>query len=116
MAIPLAVLGAVSAVSGVVSSISGVVDADKRRLYEQNFQLLSAEEKKRLNTILLAEKSEESRQQILANTLGTIGSARVNALAVVQAEKEKTKKTLLVVGIIAAVIVIGGLVYLKSKK
>jgi hypothetical protein len=117
MAVPvMAIAAGVSAATGVASAISGVADASKRRLYEQNFQMLSADEKKKLDGMLLAARSEEARQQILASTLGTIGSARVSALATVQAEKEKTKKTLLVVGIVAAVIILGGVVYLTAKR
>jgi F0F1-type ATP synthase membrane subunit c/vacuolar-type H+-ATPase subunit K len=52
----------------------------------------------------------------LAATLGNIGSARVGAIATVQAEKEKTKKTLLVVGLIAGAVIIGGLVFILSKR
>lgn len=117
MAVPVMAVAAVaSAASGIVSSISNVADAGKRRVYEQNLQLLSADEKKKLDAMLLSAKSDEARQQILASTLGTIGSARVSALATVKAEKEKTKKTLIVVGVIAAVIILGGLVYITAKR
>ena len=115
MPIPIAIAAASAAVS-IGTSIAGVADAGKRRTYEQNLARLNVEEKRRLESMLQSAKSEEARQQILASTLGTIGSARVSALAQVQAEKEKTKKTLLVVGIGAVVILVVGLIYISTKK
>ena len=117
MAVPvMAVAAAVSAATGIVNAISGTSDAAKRRTYEQNLAFLSANDKKKLDGMLINAKSEEARQQILAATLGNIGSARVGAIATVQAEKEKTKKTLLVVGLIAGAVIIGGLVFILSKR
>jgi hypothetical protein len=117
MAVPvMAVASAVSAATGIVNAISGTSDAAKRRTYEQNLAFLSADDKKKLDKMLISAKSEEAKQQILAATLGSIGSARVGALATVQAEKEKTKKTLLVVGLIAGAVIIGGLVFILSKR
>lgn len=115
MPLPVAI-AAVSAAVSIGSSIAGVSDANKRRLYEQNLALLNVDEKRKLDSMLQSAKSEEARQQILASTLGTIGSARVNALAQVQAEKEKTKKTLLIVGIGAVVVLVVGLIYISTKK
>jgi len=117
MAVPvMAIAAAASAATGIANAISGTSDAAKRRTYEQNLAFLSADDKKKLDTMLINAKSEEARQQILAATLGNIGSARVGALATVQAEKEKTKKTLLVVGLIAGAVIIGGLVFILSKR
>jgi hypothetical protein len=115
MAVPLIIAG-VSAATGIANAISGTSDAAKRRTYEQNIAFLSVGEKKKLDGMLINAKSEEARQQILAATLGNIGSARVGAIATVQAEKEKTKKTLLVVGLIAGAVIIGGLVFILSKR
>lgn len=117
MAVPvMAVAAAVSATTGIVNAISGTSDAAKRRTYEQNLAFLSADEKKKLDKMLSGARSEEARQQILASTLGSISSARVGALATVQAEKEKTKKTLLTVGIIAGAVIAIGLVFVLIKK
>jgi hypothetical protein len=115
MPLPVAIAAATAAVS-IGTSIAGVADAGKRRLYEQNLSLLNVEEKRKLDSMLMSAKSEEARQQILASTLGNIGSARVSALATVQAEKEKTKKTLLIVGIGAVVVLVVGLIYISTKK
>lgn len=115
MAVPV-IIGVASAATGIVSAISSTSDAAKKRTYEQNLAFLSIDEKKKLDRLLLGAKSEEARQQILAATLGSISSARVGAMATLQAEKEKTKKTLLVVGIIAGAVIIGGLVFILTKR
>lgn len=115
MAVPV-IIGVASAATGIVNAISSTSDAAKKRTYEQNLAFLSIDEKKKLDRLLLGAKSEEARQQILAATLGSISSARVGAMATLQAEKEKTKKTLLVVGIIAGAVIIGGLVFILTKR
>lgn len=119
MPAPLLVAGAisagVSAVTGIATAISGTSDAAKRRLYEQNLGLLSLDQQKALNKQLIAANSEDARQAILANTLGQIGSARVNALSAVQVEKEKTKKVLTIAAIAGVVLVLGIVVILKKR-
>lgn len=120
MAVPLAAIGAVSgavsAVSGIAGAISGTSDAAKRRTYEQNLGLLNLDQKRKLEGLLQEAGSEQARQQILAQTLGTANTARIDALAKIQVEREKTKKTLLVVGIIGGVIVLGGLLFILAKR
>jgi uncharacterized membrane protein len=116
MAVPvMAISAGVSAVTGIVTAISGTSDAEKRRLYEQNIGLLTLDQQKILNKQLLAANSETARQQILGNTLGSIGTARVNALSTVQVEKEKTKKVV-TIAIIAVVLVVVGLVVILKKR
>jgi len=107
-----AAIGAAGSVGGAVAGASGQA---KQRLYQQNFDLLSLEDKKKLESALQGAKSEEARQKILADTLGTIGGARVDALGKLQQEKEKTKKTLLVVGIAGGVLLILTLILVNRK-
>ena len=117
MALPIAAVSAgVSAVTGVVSSITNITDASKRRLYEQNLGLLNVEQKAKLEALLRKANSEDARQQILAQTLGTANTARIDALAKVQAEKEKTKKVVIVVSIVSVVLLLGTVLILRAKK
>lgn len=116
MALPIAAAAqVVQAGAAVVSTISSISDASKRRLYEQNLGLLSLDQQKALNKQLIAANSEDARQAILANTLGQIGSARVNALSAVQVEKEKTKKVLTIAAIAGLALVVGLVVILKKR-
>ena len=116
MAIPIMAVAAVAQAGVSISNaISGTSDAAKKRTYEQNLQLLNADDKKKLEKLLIEADSEQARQQILSQTLSTASSARINALAKLQAEKEKTKKTLLVV-LIGGVILLGGIALILSKR
>jgi hypothetical protein len=117
MAVPVAAISAgVGAVTGIVDSITSISDASKRRLYEQNLGLLNFDQKAKLEKLLRSANSEDARQQILAQTLGSANVARIDALAKVQVEKEKTKKTLLVIGIIGGILLIGGVILVMRKK
>lgn len=117
MAVPIAAASqVVTAVTGVVNSIAGISDMNKRRLYEQNLGLLSLDQKAKLDQLLRSAQSEDARQAILAQTLSTSNSARIDALAKVQAEKEKTKKTILVVSIIGGIVLLGGLLLILAKR
>lgn len=116
MAVPvMAVSAAVSAVTGVATAISGISDASKRRIYEQNLGLLTLDQQKALNKQLISANSENARQQILASTLGSIGTARVTALSTVQVEREKTKKVVTIVVIAGVLLVVGLVVILKKR-
>lgn len=117
MALPIAAVSAgVSAVTGVVNSITNISDAKKRRLYEQNLGLLNFEQRAKLEGLLRKANSEDARQQILAQTLGTANTARIDALAKVQAEKEKTKKAIIIVSIVAGVLLLGTVLILRAKR
>lgn len=115
MAVPLIIAG-VGAATGVANAITGTIDANKRRIYEQNLGLLNLDQKAKLEGLLREAKSEEARQAILAQTLSTTNSARIDALAKVQTEKEKTKKTILVASIVGGVILLGGLLLILAKR
>lgn len=117
MALPIAAASqAVSAVTGVVNSIASISDMSKRRLYEQNLGLLSLDQKAKLEGLLRSANSEDARQAILSQTLSSTNTARIDALAKVQAEKEKTKKTILVVSIIGGIVLLGGLLLILAKR
>jgi hypothetical protein len=99
-----------------VKAISGTSDAAKRRLYEQNLAFLSADDKKKLDRLLIQANTDQAKQQILAQTLGQVGSARVQAIAQLEAEKEKTNKTLLIIAGISGILLLGGIVLILAKK
>jgi hypothetical protein len=115
MAVQVA-LAAVQTVTDVVAAIASINDMGKRRLYEQNLGLLTFDQKEKLERLMMQAGSEQARQQILAQTLGSSNVARIDGLAKVQAEKEKTKKTVLVVSIIGGVVLIGALIFLVKRR
>lgn len=114
---PLIATGVASALSGLVTSVTNISDTQKRRLYEQNLASLSYDQKLALSKMVSDAGSEDARQAILQQTLGNLGGARIGALSQVQAEKEKTKKTLWIIGgVIAALAVIGIIITKKRRK
>jgi hypothetical protein len=119
MPLPLAAISAASSVvtagTSIVGAITGTSDAAKRRMYEQNLALLNVDEKRKLEKLLRDAGSEQARQQVLAATLGQLGTARIEALSRLEQEREKTKKTVLILSIVGGVVLIGGLIFVLKK-
>jgi hypothetical protein len=113
---PLTVAAVAQSVASIGQSINSIGDVNKRRKYEQNLAALDYDQKIALNKLLLGAKSEEARQQILSETLGKLNTSRIDALGKIQVEKEKTKKTLLVVGAVGAVIGILAFIIILAKR
>lgn len=114
MPIPL-IIAAIGAAASVGGAVKGGIDADKKRRFEQNLALLNVDQQKQLEDALRNAKSEEARQKIIGDVLGSVGGARIDALSRLQQEKEKTKKTLLVVGIAGGVLLILTLILVNRK-
>jgi hypothetical protein len=104
------------ALTGIASAIANTKDMNQRRKFVQNLAALDYDQKVILNKQLIEANSEAARQQILGDTLGKLDVARIDALGKVQAEKEKTKKSLYIVAGIGGLIIIGGLVAIKLKR
>jgi hypothetical protein len=113
---PITAAAAAQAVASIATSINGISDANKRRKFEQNLAALDYDQKIALNKLLMGAQSEQAREQILGDTLGKLNTARVDALGKLQVEKEKTKKTLLVVGAVGAVIGILAFIVILAKR
>lgn len=113
MPIPV-IIAAIAAAASVGGAVKGGVDADKKRKFEQNLALLNKDQQKQLEYALINAKSEEARLKIISDVLGSSGNARIDALSRLQQEREKTKKTLLVVGIVGGVLVI--LTFILARK
>jgi hypothetical protein len=104
------------ALTGIASAIANTKDMNQRRRFVQNLAGLDYDQKVILNKQLIEANSEAARQQILGDTLGKLDVARIEALGKVQAEKEKTKKSLYIVAGIGGLIIVGGLVAIKLKR
>ena len=104
------------ALTGIASAIANTKDMNQRRKFVQNLAALDYDQKVILNKQLIEANSEAARQQNLGDTLGKLDVARIEALGKVQAEKEKTKKSLYIVAGIGGLIIIGGLVAIKLKR
>ncbi len=117
MPLPLvAIAAAVSAAASVGGAVKGGIDADKKRFIEQQLSFLNNEQKLKLDKQLREATSEQERQKILASTLEGISAARVKGLSSVQVEKEKTKKQLLIVGIVGGVLLLFTFLVVRRNK
>ena len=99
----------------VANTINNINDVNTRRRYEQSLANLSFDQKAALNDALINAQSESQRLAILAQVLGGTTQTRINAMAQIQAEKEKTKKFVLV-SVIVGVVVLGAIVLTLRNK
>jgi hypothetical protein len=111
----MAIGAIVAAAATIGGTIAGVVDGNKRRKYEQNLMYLSAEQQKALNSALLEQKTEEGRQMVLAETLGSLNQSRIDAMVKVEQEREKTRRYTLI-GIGAGLIFLVGVLVFITKR
>jgi hypothetical protein len=102
----------VTAGTGVATAIAGTNDSRKRTYYLQQLELLDYDQKKKLNDDLIKANSEDTRQQILASTLGNVSGKRVETLGALALEREKTNKIVTIIGLGAGILLFGGVVLL----
>jgi len=99
-----------------ISTIASVSDANKRRKFEQNFQLLSLEQQRGLDTMLIKAKGESERLSILGQYLTQLNAQRISNLSKVYADREK-KKTATTILIVVGALSIGlAAVYFAFRK
>jgi hypothetical protein len=105
MPIPI-IIAAIGAAASVASAASGVDKASKERYFSQQLAFLNQDEQNQLAKKLEGAKSNDERVRILTSAVSSVEEARLKGLTTVQLEREKTKKTLLVVGIAGAVVLL----------
>jgi hypothetical protein len=111
-----AVTAAISAGTSVAVAIAGTRDARERTFFLQQMESLDYDQKKRLNDKLIQANSEEARQAILASTLGSVSSKRVETLGNLALEKEKTNKVVTIIGLGAGILLFGGVLLVLTDK
>jgi hypothetical protein len=100
----------------VISAISQINDANKRRKFEQNFSQLTLEQQKGLEIKLIEAKNQSQKLAVLSEYLTQLNTQRIANLANFYSDKEKSKRTMLLVlagGI--AVLAIVTLIVIKKK-
>ena len=110
-----AAMAVVNTAANVAATISGISDMNKRRFYEMNLGLLNYDQREKLEKLVREADSESARQAILQQTIGSANTARIDALGKIQAEKEKTKKTVLAIALVGGIIIIGGLLFIGKR-
>jgi len=78
--------------STAITLISNIQDQKKRREFQNNFSLLSADQQKALEKQLINANSESERLKILGERLTQLNIQRISNIAGVYAEQEKKKR------------------------
>lgn len=115
MPIPI-IIAAVAAAASVGSATAGAINQSKQRYMNEQLAFLNKEQQDRLARDLANAKSEEERIRIVSSAVTTVSEARLKGLTVVQMEKEKSKKTILVVAIAGAAIVLVTVLLITRKR
>lgn len=120
---PLGGLGTVLLITSIVSAgttVAGAADtAAKTRLqreYEANFRLLSESQQREVDRKLREAKDLEAKRQVLVDTLSNAAISRIKNIQESKAQTQKTTDTLLIVGSVAIVLILAGLLLYKSNK
>ena len=112
-------IGAIGEIGATaISTISTINDVNKRRKFEQNFSLLTLEQQRGLDIKLGEAKSQTERLSILSQYLTQLNSQRIANLASFYGDKEKAKRTnlLIIAGGVALLGVIVAIVLIKRGK
>lgn len=83
--------------SVAISAISQINDTNKRRKFEQNFAQLTLEQQKGLEIKLIEAKSQTEKLSVLSQYLTQLNTQRIANLANFYSDKEKSKRTMLLV-------------------
>lgn len=112
-------IGAIGEIGATaISTISTINDVNKRRKFEQNFAQLTLEQQKGLDIKLGEAKSQTERLSILSQYLTQLNSQRIANLASFYGDKEKAKRTnlLIITGGVALLGVIVAIELIKRGK
>lgn len=110
-----AVAAIAQALGGIGESVSNIVDTNKRREFEFKLSMLDVNEREALNKALKRQKSQESKERLLTEVLGTMNRDRINALVLKENEREKTLRYLYIFGGVAILTLVGIFVYVAKK-
>lgn len=105
MPIPV-IIAAVAAAASVAQAGVGISKQDKQRYMTEQLSFLSAEEQRKLEKRLNEAKTEQERISIISGAVSTVAEARLKGMTTVQLEREKTRKTILVLGVVGGVLIL----------
>lgn len=120
---PLGGLGTlllVSAIVGAGTTVAGAADTAaktrQQREYEANFRLLTESQQKEVDRKIREAQGIEAKRQVLVDTLSNAAISRIKNIQESKAQTQKTTDTLLIVGSVAIVLILAGLLLYKSQK
>ena len=115
---PVTTAAIVTAIATTIGVGSNVKNQKLKREWEQTVASLNLSEKKRLEEELQKAKDVEEKRRILTETLGKSTETRIAAIEEKKLESQKTLDKLVIIGGVAATVLVVGLiiVYQKRKK
>jgi hypothetical protein len=111
-----AISSGTSVVTDIAKTIAAVSDANQRRKFSQNLDLLNSDQQAALGKALLDAQSETERMKILRDVLTDLQSKRIDLLVANVTEKEKKSRTNTYLAAGAFILVGIGLVALIVKR
>ena len=99
-----------------VNTIASVSDANQRRKFSQNLDLLTAEQQVALNKALVNASDETERLKIIKEVLSNLQAKRIDLLVASVTEKERKSRTNTYIAAGAFILVGIGLIALIVKK
>jgi CHASE3 domain sensor protein len=111
-----AISSGTSVVTDIAKTIAAVSDANQRRKFSQNLDLLNSDQQSALSKALLDANSETERMKILRDVLTDLQSKRIDLLVANVTEKEKKSRTNTYLAAGAFILVGIGLVALIVKR
>jgi len=110
------IAGSIGAVTQIASTVASIQDQNKRRQFEQNLALLDNKQRNDLEKQLQKTNNVNARIQILTNAVAQIRSAQSTALITSKVQaKTQSERTLAIVVLGGAVVLIGAVLLLKKK-
>ena len=111
-----AISSGTSVVTDIAKTIAAVRDANQRRKFSQNLDLLNSDQQAALGKALLDAQNETERMKILRDVLTDLQSKRIDLLVANVTEKEKKSRTNTYLAAGAFILVGIGLVALIVKR
>jgi len=111
-----AISSGTSVVTDIAKTIAAVSDANQRRKFSQNLDLLNSDQQAALSKALLDAESDCERMKILRDVLTDLQSKRIDLLVANVTEKEKKSRTNTYLAAGAFILVGIGLVALIVKR
>lgn len=111
-----AIIAAADVLANISESVGNIVDTNKRREFEFKLSLLNINQKEALDKALKQQRTQESKERLLTEILGTMNKDRIDSLVATQNEREKTKRYLYIFGGVALLALIGIFVYVSKNK
>jgi hypothetical protein len=110
----------ISSIVGAGTTVAGAAQSAKavrlQREYEANFRLLTESQQKEVDRKLREAQGIEAKRQVLIDTLSTSAINRIKNIQESKAQTQKTTDTLLIIGSVAIVLILAGLLLYKSQK